>query len=136
MQFTRKAKVVTSVPTASMADIAFLLLVFFMVSTVFVRFRGLPVDMPTALEIEKLNRRHVTSIWIDGQGAINIDDQNIALDQVGKIIHSKLTVNPRMVISIKSDGEAQFGLVSDLLQELRKVDALRVNFSTRREMEE
>ncbi|MXY83811.1 MAG: biopolymer transporter ExbD, partial [Gemmatimonadetes bacterium] len=40
MKFARKAKVVSVIPTASMADISFLLLVFFMVSTVFVRYRG------------------------------------------------------------------------------------------------
>ena len=44
------------VPTASMADIAFLLLVFFMVSTVFVRFRGIPVTLPEAEKIEKLDQ--------------------------------------------------------------------------------
>ena len=46
MRFSRKSRVGAMVPTASMADIAFLLLVFFMVSTVFVRFRGIPVTLP------------------------------------------------------------------------------------------
>ena len=75
MKFSRKAKVVSVIPTASMADISFLLLVFFMVATVFVRHRGIPVNMPEAEKIEKLeNRRIVTHIWIDSTGNINIDD--------------------------------------------------------------
>lgn len=134
MKFSRKAKVGSVIPTASMADISFLLLVFFMVSTVFVRYRGIRVELPEAEKIEKLEmRRHVTSIWVSRQGAINIDDKMVALDQVGPIIHSKLTANPRVVVSIKADGRAQFGLLSNVLQELRKVEALRVNFSTDRE---
>ncbi|MEE2658122.1 MAG: biopolymer transporter ExbD [Candidatus Latescibacterota bacterium] len=136
MRFARKSRVGAVVPTASMADIAFLLLVFFMVSTVFVRFRGIPVALPEAEKIEKLEmRRHVTSIWVGANGAINIDDATVSLQQVGDLIHAKLTANPRLIISIKGDGRAEFGLISDVLQELRKVEALRVNFATDRENE-
>ena len=134
MKFARKSRVGPTVPTASMADIAFLLLVFFMVSTVFVRYRGLKVELPDAEKIEKLEmRRHVTSIWVAGNGAINIDDKMVALNQVGPIIHAQLTANPRLIISIKGDGRADFGVISDVIQELRKVEALRVNFATDRE---
>ena len=134
MKFARKSRVGATVPTASMADIAFLLLVFFMVSTVFVRYRGLKIELPDAEKIEKLEmRRHVTSIWVAGNGAINIDDKMVAFNQVGPIIHAQLTANPRLIISIKGDGRADFGVISDVIQELRKVEALRVNFATDRE---
>ncbi len=117
-----------------MADISFLLLVFFMVSTVFVRFRGIPVELPDAKSVEKLEmRRHVTSVWVSRAGSVNIDDQTVLLEQVGQLIYSKLRMNPRLIISIKGDGEAEFGVISDVLQELRKVEALRVNFATDRE---
>jgi len=135
MEFSRKAKVGSNIPTASMADISFLLLVFFMVTTVFVRYRGVPVTLPKAEKVEKLEmRRHVTSVWVSREGVINIDDATVPLDQVGPVVHAKLSANPRLVISIKGDGGSQFGRVSDLLQELRKVEALRVNFATSREM--
>ena len=134
MKFNRKSKVQSVIPTASMADISFLLLVFFMVSTVFVRYRGLPVTLPQAEKIEKLeSRRNVVSIWINSEGVINIDDQTTPLDQVGRVVHGKMTANPRAVLSLRGDENSNFGLMSDLLQELRKVEALRVNFSTRRE---
>lgn len=136
MKFARKSKVASVIPTASMADISFLLLVFFMVSTVFVRHRGIPVRLPEAQKIEKLeSRRNVTAIWINSEGQINIDDQMVPLDQVGRVMHAKLTANPRTIVSIRGDEQSSFGLMSDLLQELRKVEALRVNFSARRETE-
>lgn len=134
MKFVRKTKVESMIPTASMADISFLLIIFFMVSTVFVRYRGIPVELPEAEKIERLeSRRNLTSIWINNQGIINIDDQEVALDQVGRTMHAKLTANPRTIISVKGDENAQFGLVSDVLEELRRVEALRVNFATDRE---
>ncbi len=143
MKFVRKSKVANAIPTASMADISFLLLVFFMVSTVFVRNRGLPVELPDAEKIEKLeSRRHVTSIWINRQGNICVDCKDsydarniVPLDQVGAKIYQKLTDNPRLIIMVKADADADFGLVSDVLQELRKVEALRVNFATDREQQ-
>lgn len=134
MKFTRKTQVRSVIPTASMADISFLLIIFFMVSTVFIRYRGIPVELPEAEKIKKLeSRRNVTHIWIDREGKINIDDQDVPLSQVGRIIHAKLTANPRTIVSIKGDEKARFGLISDVLEELRKVEALRVNFATDRE---
>ena len=136
MRFSRKSRVGAAVPTASMADIAFLLLVFFMVSTVFIRFRGIPVTLPEAERVEKLEmRRHVTSIWVGANGAVNIDDKAVPLQELGPMVHAKLVANPRLIISIKGDGRAEFGTISDVLQELRKVEALRVNFATDRERE-
>ena len=136
MQFNRKSKVGNVIPTASMADISFLLLVFFMVSTVFVRYRGVPVDLPAAEKIEKLeSRRNVLQIWVDSRGTINIEDQSVPLDVLGAFVHQRLTANPRMIISLRGDKESQFGVISDVMQELRKVEALRVNFSTKRERE-
>ncbi len=136
MRFKRTFRVTSAIPTASMADISFLLLVFFMVSTVFVRFRGIPVELPKAEKIEKLeSRRDVTNVWVGPTGSINVDDNNIDLEKVGPLIHAKLTANPRLVVSIKADGKAEFGLISDVLQELREVEALRVNFATGHEEE-
>ena len=141
MKFARKSKVASVIPTASMADISFLLLVFFMVSTVFVRYRGLPVELPDAERIEKLEkRRDIASIWINRQGNICIDCKDsydtgniVPLDGVGPKIHAKLTANPNLIVLVKADADADFGVVSDVLQELRKVEALRVNFATDRE---
>ena len=70
MKFNRKSKVGSAIPTASMADISFLLLVFFMVSTVFVRYRGVPVELPQAEKIEKLeSRRNVLQLWVSSSGS-------------------------------------------------------------------
>lgn len=133
-RFRRKAKVESVIPTASMADISFLLLVFFMVSTVFVRYRGLPVELPPAEKIEKIEmRRHIAHVWIDRRGTIMIDDQVLALDQVAAVLHARVLADRRLIVSIKADGDATFGLLSDLLQQLRRVEALRVNFATERE---
>lgn len=117
-----------------MADIAFLLLIFFMVSTVFIRYRGLKVILPFAEKTEEIKtRRHLTHIWIGDDGTMSIDDALVELSSVGSIIYRKLTENPRIIVSLKSDQRAPYGLISDVLEELRRVGALRINFATERE---
>jgi biopolymer transport protein ExbD len=46
-----------------------------------------------------------------------------------------MTANPRLIISLRGDKDSQFGVISGVMEELRKVEALRVNFSTKREIE-
>ena len=137
MKFNRKSKVGSAIPTATMADISFLLLVFFMVSTVFVRYRGVPVELPQAEKIEKLeSRRNVLQVWVSSEGQVSIEDRIISLDAVGTVVHRHLTANPRLIISLRGDKDSEFGVISDVMEELRKVEALRVNFSTQRERDE
>ena len=137
MKFNRKSKVGSAIPTASMADISFLLLVFFMVSTVFVRYRGVPVELPQAEKIEKLeNRRNVLQLWVSSEGKVSIEDRIIPLEDVGALVHRYLAANPRLIISMRGDKDSEFGVISDVMEELRKVEALRVNFSTKREMDQ
>ena len=137
MNFNRKSKVGSVIPTTSMADISFLLLVFFMVSTVFVRYRGVLVELPQAEKIEKLeSRRNVLQVWISREGQVSIEDRIISLDEVGTVVHRHLTANPRLIISLRGDKDSEFGVISDVMEKLRKVEALRVNFSTQRERDE
>jgi biopolymer transport protein ExbD len=134
MNFKKKGGVSHSIPTGSMADITFLLLIFFMVSTVFVRYRVTGIIMPKAEKIEELKkRRHINYLWVSADRKIYIDDKLANLDQVAGIFYDRRVKDPRMVVSLKCDYRAPYGLISSVMEELRKADALRINFATNRE---
>lgn len=134
MNFKKKGGVSHSIPTGSMADITFLLLIFFMVSTVFVRFRVTGIIMPKAEKIEELKkRRHINYLWVSADRKIYIDDKLANLDQVAGIFYDRRVKDPRMVVSLKCDYRAPYGLISRVMEELREADALRINFATNRE---
>jgi biopolymer transport protein ExbD len=117
-----------------MADIAFLLLIFFMVSTVFVRYRGLSLRLPQAEVTEEIKtRRNITHIWVARDGKIAIDDLIVDLGSVGPMIHRKLVDNPRIIVSLKCDAKTPYGKVSQVTEELRRIRALNINFATERE---
>ncbi len=132
--FSKKSTIGTSIPTSSMADIAFLLLIFFMVTTVFVRYRVTGIVLPKAEKIEEIKlRRHISYIWVSADRKVFIDDKDAKIEQVAGIFYDRRVKNPRLIVSLKCDRRAPYGLVSKVLEELRKADALRVNFATERE---
>jgi biopolymer transport protein ExbD len=133
-RFARRRRITSEIPTASTADIAFLLIIFFMVSTVFAVYRGFPVDLPAASKIDALmSRRNVVNIWVSPTGRIMVDEFETNLSNVGNIVRKKLAENPRTVVLIKSDRNTEYRMISGLIGELKKADALRVSFIARKE---
>jgi len=132
MKFSRKTKLSSEIPTSSMPDIIFMLLIFFMVTTVLREYSGLPVNIPKAEKIEKLKgKRHTSHIWVSKEGLISINDRLFAVDDVAKIMYDKRVSDPLVIVSLKADEEAKMGLISSIHEELREADALKLNYSTK-----
>ena len=132
MNFSRKTKISSEIPTSSMPDIIFMLLIFFMVTTVLREYSGLPVNIPKAEKIEKLKgKRHTAHIWISKEGLVSINDRLFAVQDVAKIMYEKRVSDPQLIVSLKADEEAKMELISSIHEELRKADALKLNYSTK-----
>jgi biopolymer transport protein ExbD len=134
VKFEGKQKVQSGIPLASLPDIVFLLLIFFMVSSVFKEFSGLPVRLPDARKIEKLQgKRDVAYLWVSKDGVISIDDKLVNLNDVSKIMYKKRIdpLHPLKVVSLKIDKETKMGVVTDIHEELRDADALNINYSAK-----
>ena len=132
MKVNRKPKLDTEIPTASMPDIIFMLLIFFMVTTVLREYSGLPISLPKAKRIEKLkSKRHTSHIWVSKDGLISIEDKLYASDGIRHVMYEKRVANPQLVISLKADERAKMGLISTIHGELRKADALKLNYSSK-----
>ena len=132
MKFARKTKLSSEIPTSSMPDIIFMLLIFFMVTTVLREYSGLPVNIPKAEKIEKLKgKRHTAHIWVSKEGLVSINDRLFAVGDVAKIMYDIRVSDPQVVVSLKADEEAKMGLISSIHEELREADALKLNYSTK-----
>ncbi len=132
MELKKKSKLNVAIPTASLPDIVFMLIFFFMVSSVLRSHEGLQVLMPKAKQIEKLESKvHVTYIWISKEGLISIDGRLYQPQSVRSVIYEKRTVDPQLIVSIRADELVNMDLISTIHKELRLADALAVNYSTR-----
>jgi biopolymer transport protein ExbD len=132
MKFGRKrASVKQEIPTASMPDIVFMLLLFFMVTTT-LREVDVLVDfkLPEAKAIEKIeNKRLVSYIWVGKDQRIQINDSIVKLNEVQPIMYGKRQTLPNVIVSLRIDKGSDMGLVTDIQQELRKAYCLRINYS-------
>jgi len=132
MKFKKKSKLNISVPTAAMPDIIFMLIFFFMVSSVLRTHEGLNIIMPKAKQIEKLESRvHVTYIWVSKEGLVSIDGRLFQIKSIRNIMYEKRATDPQLIVSIRSDELVNMEMISKIHKELRLADALAVNYSTR-----
>jgi biopolymer transport protein ExbD len=133
MKFEKKrASTKQGIPTASLPDIVFMLLLFFMVATqlrevdVLVQF-----SLPEAENIEKIeNKRLVSYVWVGRDERIQIDDSIVKKNEIRDIMYRKRVELPNVIVSFRVDKNANMGVVTDIQQELRKADARRINYSS------
>jgi len=128
-----------AISTASLPDIVFMLLFFFMVATV-MRDSTLMVknQLPAADQIQKLDKKDRV-MYADKYGTqprIQLNDKFATVSEVGAFVLSERASKRQelqnvLTTALKVDGETKMGLISDIKQELRKVNALKINYTTR-----
>mgnify|MGYP001044242459 CR=1 FL=1 len=132
MRFVAKEKKKADIPTGSMADISFLLLLFFMVTTIFRAETGLDVNLPKAEEGRKLSDRGIVHVYVNSRGTISIDDQQLETQQVSMIMSKKMQVDPSIIVSLRIDKDAKYDKVGDVFDQLSEAKALRVSLATQK----
>lgn len=131
MKIAKRVKKTPEIPTASVADVAFLLLIFFMVATVFRIEKGLFLTVPMAKATERiLKRRNVSHIWVDRNHRISIEDNLLDLPKVRIIMEKKTRENPDLITIVRADQNVDYGAVNDLLETLKEAAALKITFAT------
>ena len=130
--------------TASLPDIVFMLLIFFMVSTV-LREQDIKVrtELPQAEALTKIDqKRLISKIHIgplkkgenEGETAIQIEDALIENRRaIRNIMYNKIQEQPKLIASLKVDVGSEMDVVNEVQQELRQAGALRINYSSNRE---
>ncbi len=145
----KKSSGTPAISTASLPDIVFILLFFFMVSTT-MRQTNLLVKntLPYADQVEKLDKKDLISyIYIGApssryqstfgtEARIQLNDKYASLSEIRDFVYSERAAMrqelvPYLTIALKVDEESNMGLVSDVKQELRKAEALKINYTTK-----
>jgi len=112
-----------------MADIAFLLLIFFMATTIFRIEQGLEVKLPRASMGLKLPRQNLAHIWADRNGRVMIDDAYVEIEQIEPIMVRKVTENSRLIVAFNTDRDTPYRVMDDAMEQLKRAQALNVAFN-------
>jgi biopolymer transport protein ExbD len=153
-KFRKKdGKELPPISTASLPDIVFMLLFFFMVSTTMreVSYK-VQIHLPEATELSKLEKKSLVSYIYVGEPLrqyqktfgvaprIQLDDAFATVDDIQDFVIAEREVRaeeerPLMITSLKVDENTKMGIVNDIKQELRKAAALHINYSSRKRAE-
>ncbi|MCK5400165.1 MAG: biopolymer transporter ExbD [Flavobacteriaceae bacterium] len=136
-----------AINTASLPDIVFMLLFFFMVATV-MRENTLMIEnkLPSASEVEKLEKKNLVMYIYIGkpsrnykkkygtEARIQLNDNLREVSDIRAFIEAERADKreeeiPYLITSLKVDKDANMGIVGDVKQELRKVNALKINYA-------
>ena len=130
MKIERKTRTSNEISTSSMPDIIFMLLIFFMVTTVMREYEGLDIIMPRAKVIEKLeSKRHTSYVWATKDGLVSVDDRIININSLSGLMYNKIAKNPKITVSLKSDEKTTMKLITDIHTQLRTANALKLSYS-------
>ncbi|WP_428234937.1 ExbD/TolR family protein [Gracilimonas sp.] len=133
------------VPTSAMPDVVFMLLFFFMVTTVLREVTlKVRVNLTQAENIEKIEQKRLLSyVYIGperlpgnklGEDKVQIDDAIVEdIGGIRTLMYDKLREQPKLIVSLRVDENSEFGLLTDVQEELKQASTFRINYSTRRE---
>jgi len=111
-----------------MADIIFLLLIFFMVTTIFKMEEGLPITLPRAESGSELERERLVHIWADRFNRISINDKLVRSDNIKAVISSRFEEDPMLIVAFNVDHRTKYSLVSEIMEQLKEANAVNVTF--------
>jgi len=143
----KKAQGQQKINTSSLPDIIFMLLFFFMVTTTMREVTLIvKVKPPEATEVQKLEKKSLVSYIYVGvpiksqfgtESRIQLNDAFANLSDIPEFIAAERNARDEadrkfLTTSIKADKDTRMGVITDIKQELRKVGAFKINYSSRK----
>ena len=129
----KKSKVSDKVPSSSMADIAFLLLIFFLVTTTFPKNKGLAIVLPEEGGEVEVSPRNILHIIIQPNGLVDVKRgesqavQTVAPNAIEGVWRQDVAENPQLIAAVKTDPQAAYRFMVDVLDALHSAGAERIS---------
>ena len=129
----KKSKVSDEVPTSSMADIAFLLLIFFLVTTVFPKDSGLAIVLPEESEEVEVNQKNILHIVIQPNGVVEVrrgesqQVQSVTPNDIEGIWRQDVASNPNLIAGVKTHPDTPYKFMIDVLDALQTAGADKIS---------
>jgi biopolymer transport protein ExbD len=118
------------IPSASLADIVFLLLIFFLVTTSIDTEKGLDLVLPPPNDEEvKIPKKNIANLFINANGLAMLDNEIIEVNEIQRIVKDKLFENPLLIVSLKTHQESKYEVYIKVLDQLKRADAKRISLA-------
>jgi len=133
MAFPKRSRVSGSIPTSSMADIAFLLLIFFLVTTVFDEERGLPIVLPEQGETQEVPQSNVLHLTVLQDGTVEVKRgesptvTRVPASQIAGVWRLGFQQNQNLIAAVKTAPDAPYRNMVAVLDQLQSAGAERIS---------
>jgi biopolymer transport protein ExbD len=129
----KKSKVSDDIPTSSMADIAFLLLIFFLVTTTFPKDKGLAVVLPEPGEEAQVSQKNILHLIVQPSGIVDVKRgesqqvQQMRPREIEGLWRQDVSANPNLIAAVKTHPDASYRHMMDVLDALHSANAERIS---------
>ena len=117
------------IPTSSMADIAFLLLIFFLVTTTIDIDKGLGLVLPAEGETIEIKKKNILNCLINSSGMVLLGGEAVNLKDVSRIVKEKLRENNKLIISVKTNEKTRYKDYVAIIDQLKIAEATRISIA-------
>jgi len=117
----------------STADVAFLLLIFFIVTTIFAAEQGLTLVLPGKQKQEntvKVKQSNIATLFVQADDSVTLDGKPIVINHIMNSIQDRIYSNPKLVVLLKVHPDADYGYMVACLDELKLANATKVSLKT------
>lgn len=130
MALRKRDKDDVEIPSSSLADIAFLLLIFFLVATTIDVDKGLDLVLPPMdSEQIEIRKENITNLLINDLGNVLLDNQPIEVREIAEKIREKLQKNEKLIVSLKTTRGTKYDVYIKVLDQLKRAGATRISIA-------
>ena len=117
------------IPDGGMADIAFLLLIFFLVTTTIDMDKGIGIILPAEGQELEINKKNILNCLISSCGAVLLGGEPIEIKDLSRKVQEELRANDKLIVSVKAHKKAQYSVYIDVLDQLKLAKATRISIA-------
>ncbi len=119
----------SEIPTASLADIAFLVLIFFLVSSTIDVDKGISLVLPAKGETKDIRKENISNLLVNAQGEVLLDNELVPIPMIKNVVREKLARNDKLIISVKTDRETEYQVYIKVMDQLKQAGAKRISLA-------
>lgn len=127
MLVEKRAKARQDIPMASLADIAFLLLIFFLVTTTINTDKGIGLVLPQWGDQLNVPKTNIVNVLINAAGEVMVGGEPIQIPLIRENVEKRIQVNDKLIVSIKTDLETNYQTFIEVLDQVKLANATRIS---------
>ena len=117
------------IPDGGMADIAFLLLIFFLVTTTIDMDKGIGIILPAEGQELEINKKNILNCLISASGAVLLGGEPVELKDLSRKVKEEIRANDKLIVSVKAHEKAQYDVYVAVLDQLKLAKATRISIA-------